>query len=145
MWYYYLIGALALIAIVFGIIAIVFAVKNKKKKEEIDAINSDNKADDVKIVDGVRYTNSSKEMEGEGDIAITHNVGDIILKMGKEYTVETLGTIIPGKYTILSTSDSDEKFNIRIGEFVREYSHRDNIVLAEGQKICAVSHDVILR
>lgn len=55
------------------------------------------------------------------------------------------GKIIPGKYTVLTGSENTDKFNLRIGGIVREYSHAEDIVLADGEEICAVSHAVILR
>ena len=51
----------------------------------------------------------------------------------------------PGKYTMLATKDDEEKFNVRIGVYVKEYSHAQEIVLAEGEEITAVSTDIILR
>ena len=145
MWQYILIGILAGIVVALTIALIVVASKKKKLNESIDKANSENKADDVRFVDGVRYTESKKELDEKGNVKVTHTEGDVILKRGITYKVEKMGTVIPGKYTVLSASESDDKFNIRIGDFVREYSHRDNIVLAEGQEITSVSHDIILR
>ena len=52
---------------------------------------------------------------------------------------------MPGKYTVLSSSDGADSFNIRAGGFVREYKHGDSIVIAEGDEVTAVSHTVVLR
>ena len=41
--------------------------------------------------------------------------------------------------------DEDEKFNLRVGAYVKEYKHNQKIVLAEGQEITAVNCTVILR
>ena len=98
----------------------------------------------VKIVDGVRYT-QDKAVTKDGELNVTHNVGDITLVRGKEYEVVKNGEIMPGKYQILTSDGSAEVFNIRIGGFVREFAHNTPIVLAEGDKICSVSHTVVLR
>lgn len=103
------------------------------------------KADNVKIVDGVRYTTDKRETTADGGVAVTHREGDVILERGVTYTVRVGGRIIPGKYTVLSNSEGTDAFNIRVGGFVREFGHASDIVLAEGEEICAVSHPVILR
>lgn len=103
------------------------------------------KADNVRIIDGVRYTTDKLEYGEDGQPAVTHRKGDILLERGKTYTVRLGGKIIPGKYTVLTGSENTDKFNLRIGGIVREYSHAEDIVLADGEEICAVSHAVILR
>ena len=103
------------------------------------------KADNVRIIDGVRYTTDKLEYGEDGQPAVTHRKGDILLERGKTYTVRLGGKIIPGKYTVLTGSENTDKFNLRIGGIAREYSHAEDIVLADGEEICAVSHAVILR
>ncbi len=103
------------------------------------------KADNVRIIDGVRYTTDKLEYGEDGQPAVTHRKGDILLERGKTYTVRLGGKIIPGKYTVLTGSENTDKFNLRIGGIVREYGHAEDIVLADGEEICAVSHAVILR
>ena len=103
------------------------------------------KADNVRIIDGVRYTTDKLEYGEDGQPVVTHRKGDILLERGKTYTVRLGGKIIPGKYTVLTGSENTDKFNLRIGGIVREYSHAEDIVLADGEEICAVSHAVILR
>ena len=96
------------------------------------------KADAVKVKDGVRYTKSS-------DIGgVTHNEGDIVLRVGETLTAKKGGALMPGKYTVLSAS-GETRFNLRLGGVVREFSHSEGIVLGEGDEIAAVSHTVILR
>lgn len=106
--------------------------------------STDVEVDKVKVVDGVRYT-EDKVVEKDGEMNVTHNVGDITLSRGEEYDVVKGGKIMPGKYQVLSSDGSVENFNIRISGFVREIAHNTPIVLEEGDKICAVSHTVILR
>lgn len=121
------------------IVIIVMAVRHYQK------INGSNKADNVKVIKGVRYTENKNEVDQNGDVSVTHRVGDIVLERGKEYKVHKNGSVMPGKYTILSNNDSTEVFNIRIDGFVREYHHQDDVVLADGSTVSAVSHSVILR
>ena len=52
--------------------------------------------------------------------------------------------IKPGKYTVLSAYSNEETFNIRIGGFVKEYKHGQEIVLADGDEICPTSTTIIL-
>ena len=126
------------IVIVFLAIAlIVFLVKdNKEKKADKHA---------VYVKDGVRYTYTDDVSDEKGKVAVTHREGDIILEKGITYIVGEQNGILPGKYTVLSAQETTEAFNIRLGDFVREYKHDSGIVLAEGEKICPVSHSVILR
>ncbi len=93
---------------------------------------------------GTRYTNDSKT-EKDGEMNITYNTADILLKVGKAYKVGKKEKIIPGKYKVLSADGMAEEFNIRIHDVVRGYKHDTDIVLAEGDVITAVSHNVILR
>ena len=118
------------------IVALVFVLIKKKQ--------SSNKADNVKVKDGVRYTTTEDERTADGEVAVTHVQGDVILERGATYTAKRGGKIMPGKYTLLS-ADETEKFNIRLGGIVREYSHQTDITLAEGDETTAVSHTVILR
>lgn len=106
--------------------------------------STDVKTDKVKIVDGVRYTKDDV-VERHGDMRISHSEGDVTLLRGEEYTVEKSGFLMPGKYTVLSADGGENVFNIRVGGFVREFSHNTPIVLAEGDEVCAVSHTVVLR
>lgn len=109
---------------------------NKKKKADKHA---------VYVKDGVRYSYAEKTETENGEVAVTHREGDIILEKGTTYVVGEKNGIIPGMYTVLAAQEVTPAFNIRLGEFVREYKHDSCIVLAAGEKICPVSHSVILR
>jgi hypothetical protein len=62
------------------------------------------------------------------------------------YTARKNGPLLPGQYTVLSSSENEAKFNIRIGGgYVREYAHGGAIVLGENQTIVCTSHTVLLR
>ena len=104
-----------------------------------------NATDKVIIKDGVRYTKDQNVVTDNGNMNITHNQGDIILSPGKKRTATKTGALKPGKYTALSADGTTEKFNVRIGGFVREFKHNSKIVIAEGDQITAVSHAIILR
>lgn len=129
-------GALAL-GLLVAVIVLSYKLARKNERTE--------KSDNVKIVDGVRYTTTKAETAADGGVAVTHRQGDVILDRGVTYTVRKDGRIIPGKYTVLSGSEGAEAFNLRVGGFVREFKHASDIVLAEDEEICAVSHPVILR
>lgn len=126
------------IVCVILLIALIAVVNHYKAKNK-------GKADNVKVIKGVRYTTNHVETNEQGDVVVTHSVGDVILERGETYTVAKGGKIIPGKYTVLSDKEGVSAFNLRIDDFVREYKHASDLVLSEGEKICAVSHSVILR
>ena len=130
-------GVFALTTIAF---ATLFFLAKKREKERSDKTQ----APKVKVVDGVRYSVDKSIVDDRGDKKVSHLEGDITLERGKEYTVRRGGHIMPGKYTALAAG-SDGSFNMRIGGFVRTYSHSDGIVLSEGDKITATSHTVVLR
>lgn len=91
------------------------------------------------VVDGVRYSKK------EDDSPVTHQVGDIVLSQGKTYTAGKDGDLLPGNYTVLAAGESAMQFKLRLGKYVRDYAHGDTIVLGDGQTVCAVSCNVILR
>ena len=126
-------------AVILGLViaVIVLALKLRAKPRS--------SADDVTIKDGVRYTKYGTEVAEDGSAVVSHLEGDIILKRGVTYTVGKENKVIPGKYAVLSASEKQGAFNLRIGNIVREVHHGDDIVLGEGETICAVSHPVILR
>ena len=132
-----IITVLATVSFILLITVIVLGNKLKTKNRS--------KADNVKIKKGVRYTTDKKETTEFGDVKITHLEKDVILNRDVTYIVKKGGKIIPGKYTVLTAGESADSFNLRVGGFVRTFNHADDIVLNEGDEICAVSHSVILR
>ena len=78
-----------------------------------------------------------------GNVNVTLNKGDIMLERGKEYLVGK--DLMPGKYTILSGDENVDEINIRIGGIVKAYKHDTSVVLTKGDKISAVSANVVLR
>ncbi|MBP5357012.1 MAG: hypothetical protein J6Y68_02555 [Clostridia bacterium] len=126
----------AAIILILLIAVIVLVIKNRKPKD---------KADNVKIKDGVRYTKTTAAFSEDGSVAITHREGDAVLERGKTYTAVKDGYVMPGKYTVLSSEEGTDKFNVRLGGFVRQLSHGTEIVLAEGDEITPVSTNIVLR
>lgn len=124
--------------IIILIITLVIVIARHKKLE------NDRKSNNVRIVDGVRYTPKNPSIE-EVKTKITHLENDIILVRGVTYKVSRQGPIIPGKYMVLVNQEGVTEISLRLDGFVRTYSHKTDIILAEGQEISAVSHQVTLR
>ena len=127
----------ALVVIILLIILIVGIVKFKNRGVVV--------VEDVKIKGGKRYTKYEQVETKQHQVQITHLENDVILQRGVVYTAKKGGTLLPGKYSILSTEENTKKFNIRLGGFVREYAHNADIVIGDGEEICSVSHTTILR
>lgn len=132
------VGVFFLAVIIVGIVRIV-------KKRKIAAEIASREVDDVTIKKGVRYTDDMTIVDTEGVTNISFGKGDAILKQNQTYKAEKKGYVKPGKYTMLATKDDEEKFNVRIGVYVKEYYHGQEIVLTEGEEITPVSNDIILR
>lgn len=125
-------------------------VINKKRQAKELGIQKEKEELNLDIVDDVRYTVEENpvtvdEVTQEETVNATYKPVDIILPQSTPRTVSTEGELKPGKYIILSTDENISTFNIRVGIYVREYRHNQEIVLAEGDTICAVSCNVILR
>ena len=140
-------GVIALIS-VLGVVfvgtfttSVVRYVKNKKKRlEEVSR-----EVEDVEIIIGIRYTDDATIVDKLGDMNVSYNKEDLILRQNQTYTTKRAGDLKPGKYTILSARENEDAFNVRIGIYVKEYKHGQDIVLGEGEEITPVSTDVILR
>lgn len=132
------VGGLFIIMFVAGAIRM---VKNKKVQAEVES----REVESVTEKHGVRYTDDMTIVTPDGDPNLSYGKGDRILKQNQTYMADKHGYIHPGKYTILSTKEDETAFNVRIGAYVREYHHGQQIILADGEEITAVSTDVILR
>ena len=106
---------LALIAVsvaagVFLIALIVLTLKLRgvKKRAESD----EKRADKVKIVQGVRYSEDDV-ISTEAGINVTHLPGDFILSKNEVYRAEKGGKLLPGVYTALSVGGNDKNFKLR--------------------------------
>ena len=138
---YVLLGVLALIIIIFSIITIKNMVRDRKRKAE----EKSRMVDDVKVEDGIRYTVDKTIVNEDGEMNISYDRKDIMLLPRKVMIVGKKNEIKPGKYTVLSAYANEETFNIRIGLYVKEYTHGQEIILAEGEEICPTSTTIILR
>ncbi len=106
---------------------------------------ADREVEDVVVKHKVRYTEDATIVDKLGDMNVTFLKGDIVLKQNITYHAGKKLDFLPGKYTILSTRDTEEEFNVRIGTFVKSYKHGQTVVIAEGEEVTPVSTDIILR
>ena len=140
-------GSIVLICAIGAIFVATFAtssiryLKHKKKRAEEEA----REVGDVEIKKGVRYTEDMTVVDNAGDMNISFGKGDLLLKQNVTYTASKKTEFKPGKYTILSTKEGEDAFNVRIGAYVKEYKHNQEVVIAEGEEVTPVSTDIILR
>ena len=125
----YIIGGVILLAIVVSLIVSIVRVI---KKAKIRAEEKTREVDDVIIKHGVRYTPEATIVDKQGVENVTYIKGDIIIKPRKVAKVGKHEEVKPGKWTILASNDSATVFNVRIGNYVQEYKHGQEIVLSEG-------------
>lgn len=120
-------------------------VRNKKRKQKETQIQETKIKENLDVVDDVRYTMEENPVDETGEVNVTYKQNDVILAQNTPVTVSTDGEVKPGKYILISSDENQQTFNLRVGLYVREYKHNQEIVLAEGDTICAVSCQVILR
>lgn len=138
----YIVSGIIILVIV---IAIVGSIIGTIKKNKIRAEEKTREVDDVIIKHGVRYTPEATIVEKDGTENVTYIKGDIIIKPRKVAKVGKNEDVKPGKWTILASNDSVTVFNVRVGNYVQEYKHGQEIILAEGDEICPTSTTIILR
>ncbi len=133
--------------ILLGLIAlsIVIGLILAYRRAKIRAEEKTREVDDVVIKRGVRYTPDATIVDKMGNENVSFVKGDIIIKPRRTLRVGKNEDIKPGKWTVLAANDADLTFNIRIGNFVKEYKHGQEIVLAEGDEVCPTSTTIILR
>lgn len=132
-----LVAIIVAVVLIITVAIIVGVILHKRNQLE--------RAGKVKVKKGVRYSVEDNIKDKDDETNITFRQKDFALKIGKEYTAVKKGDLMPGKYTILTQAQEEDKINIRLGKFVREYKHGDAIVIPEGETICSVSHSVVLR
>ena len=115
------------------------------KKAKIRAEEKTREVGEVVEKHGVRYTPEATIVDKEGVENVTFVKGDVIIKPRKVMKVGKHEEVKPGKWTILATNDSTTTFNVRVGNYVQEYKHGQEIVLTEGDEICPTSTTIILR
>ena len=138
----YIIGGV-IIAIVVG--TILAGVISTIKKAKIRAEEKTREVDEVVVKHGVRYTPEATIVDEKGNDNVTYVKGDIIIQPRKVVKVGKHEAVKPGKWTILASNDSITVFNVRVGNYVQEYKHGQEIILAEGDEICPTSTTIILR
>lgn len=138
---YCFIGLFVAIVLIASTVTIVNMVKARKKKAE----QKTREVNAVEEKDGVRYTPDSTIVDEKGDVSVSYVKNDIILQPRKAVEVGKKSGIKPGKYTVLAAYGNETSFNIRIGLYVKEYKHGQEIVLTEGDEICPTSTTIILR
>ena len=117
------------------IIAVASAVKKKKRRKITQAEETKN----------ARYSLDPTPVKYDDTANATYVKGDIIVSKGQTVVAGKGNDIIAGKYTVLTSVEGVEAFNVRVNGFVREIKHNSTIVLGEGDSFCPVSHSVILR
>lgn len=138
----YIIGGLIIAAIV---VAFAISIAKTVKKAKIRAEEKTREVDDVIEKHGVRYTPEATIVDEKGNDNVTFIKGDIIIKPRKVAKVGKGLDIKPGKWTILASNEKATTFNVRIGNYVQEYKHGQEIVLSEGDEVCPTSTTIILR
>lgn len=138
----YIVGGAIILAVV---IAIIVGIVNTFRKAKKRAEEKSREVDDVVVKHGVRYTPEATIVDEVGNDNVTFIKGDIIIKPRKVMKVGKKEDIKPGKWTVLASNDSVTTFNIRVGNYVQEYKHGQEIILAEGDEICPTSTTIILR
>lgn len=138
----YIIGGVIIGIIVLTIIG---SIVGTIKKAKIRAEEKTREVDDVVIKHGVRYTPDATIVDEKGNEHVSYIQGDIVIKPRKSMKVGKGGEIRAGKWTVLSSNEAIDTFNIRIGNYVQEYKHGQEIVLSEGDEICPTSTTIILR
>ena len=133
MIYYIIAGVVALGLIAIAVVK--YALKKNKQKAKENLAETKN----------ARYTFETNTVDESGNANVSFTTGDFMLNAGVTYYVGKGKDLKPGKYIILTTDKNTDKFNIRVGAYVREYIHNQEIVLADNTEITSVSHSVILR
>ncbi len=132
------VGALFLLIFVYNLVVL---LKQKKQRAE----EQTREVEGVKQRHGVRYSLDMTIVDKLGDMNISFGKNDLLLKQNVCYIVDKKTPLKPGKYTILGTHEGEDTFNVRIGVYVKEYHHGQEIVLAEDEEITSVSANIILR
>ncbi len=134
-------GVVALVVILCIVIVAVKGAKAKKLRKE----QEEREVEGVHIKHNTRFSEDATIVNKDGEQNISYVEKDIILQPRKMVTVSSKGALKPGKWTVLSAYGNEDTFNIRIGLYVKEYKHGQEIVLAEGDEICPTSTTIILR
>jgi len=136
---------IAIALIIVSSILLIVIVTWIARENRIRIEKEKRRVEKVVIKRGARYTKSQEVVTEEGDVKASLNRGDFVLSKNKKYKIGKNEDLLPGKYTILSSDENQDKINIRISDTVREYKHNSSIVLSDGDVISAVSSGIVLR
>lgn len=139
-WEYILIIALSSVVVLALIIWLIVHFSKKKEKTPSDQL-----AEDVVIKNKIRYTRDNKIFDENNQPKVSFNEGDALLRKGLVYHVNKKSGLLPGTYTTIGSDTKGSEFTVRVGGIVKTHNTGDRIVLGEGQTICAISQNVILR
>lgn len=123
---------------VIVILIVIFAVRRAKKKKQ-------QKITQVEHTKDNRYSLDSAPTKFDDTPNATYVKGDTIVSKGQTVVAGKGNDITAGKYTVLTSVEGVDAFNVRINGFVREIKHNSTVILGEGDSFCPVSHSVILR
>ena len=132
----FVIIAIALVVILV-IVLIVKAVK-KRKKEQLTQ-TQETKDGRYSLKDDLE----PQQPDGQSNASFVKE--DVIVSKGQTVVAGKNNDIAVGRYTVLTTIDGVNSFNVRINGFVREVEHNTVIILGEGDSVTPVSHSIILR
>lgn len=134
--------------VIIAIVVIIMIIAAVKVYQNNNARRLEQKSREVRGVilkKGVRYTTDATIVDKQGNDSVSYVKNDIIIKPRKSVKVSRNGELKPGKWTVLASNEEETAFNIRIGTYVREYKHGQEIVLAEGDEVTPTSTTIILR
>lgn len=86
-----------------------------------------------------------REKKLRKNLNVTLQKHDLVLQVGKTYTINKRGKLHAGEYTILATDENQKTFNVRLNDYVKEFKHNTKLILAEGDEISPRSSNIILR
>ena len=133
--------ALIFVSIILFIVVISWIITSNKKKET----KKEESQTEYEVINGVRYSKKDNIENNSIENEIELKKGDILLERGKEYKVGARCKILAGTYKIISGDENVDSINIRVGGIVRAFRNNSSIVLANGDKISAVSSNIVLR
>jgi len=125
-------------AILIMLILLIVALKKSKKKDK-------QRITQVEETKDARYSLNAQTLKYDGDAKASFVKGDVIVSRGQTIIAGKGNDVIAGKYTVLTSVEGIDSFNVRINGFVREIQHNSVVILGEGDSFCPVSHTVILR
>lgn len=131
-----LVGAIGVVVIVCLATTIAYEVKRRKNKNTPVSGTAETAAAE---------NETEERPKAEANVEVSLEKSDVVIPAQKTIIASKNGTLKPGKYSILSADSGVDRFNVRIGKFVKEYKHGDVVVVADGEEVTPTSHKIILR